>query len=94
LAKSEKAASSQNQGFISSIGKMTRNFEMIAAGKLVAQGSRLKYESDDAILSHVAMLSSPSAQPMLHCVRGHIIYAFACVEYVVTFLVWTAERAS
>jgi hypothetical protein len=41
-AKSEEARSQVNQNFIAALPTMTRNAEMISAGKLIAQGSNLR----------------------------------------------------
>jgi|APLak6261671146_1056082.scaffolds.fasta_scaffold64317_1 hypothetical protein len=40
--KTETAAAQVNQNFIAALPTMTRNAEMIAAGKLIAQGSSLR----------------------------------------------------
>lgn len=40
--KTERAAQATSQAFQAALGGMTRNFEMIAAGKLIAAGSALR----------------------------------------------------
>lgn len=61
--KSAEAASQANQNFIDALPTMTRNAEMISAGKLIAQGSNLRMgELKKLAAEQLEMMAKKSAK--------------------------------